>query len=466
MSNPTHPASLDTDALKAEVRRLAEVPNITAAEAQRLDKLCEELEARQARGERIAAAKAKATDRIPGHDSPTFWRQTPTGEVFTTEARTRRESADLALRAADMIAAERGADLRPELRHHLEHHADYAEVMRAQSDPHYFRAWARIITSGDMGRAALDMSDGERQALARVRHAEARAMSLIDTAGGFGLPQLLDPTIVLTSTTGVNPMRNVARIVTGVSDEWKGITSAGITASWDAEGSEVSDDSPSLLQPTVTAHKAAAFIPFSIELEGDFTSLAEQMRVLLAASKDALEGQTFITGDGSGKPYGVVHRLDANTNAEVYTTTAGLIDAAQIYKVYAALPARYRQNAAWMADTSVVNEIRKAGDDKLGNQTVALNAGYDFTLLGRPLVENGYMPVYNATSGSNYTVVGDWSQYVIFDRLASARVELVPHLFGTNGRVTGQRGIYFWWRVGADLISPTGETGMRLLQSV
>jgi len=456
-------SAMSDDQLAAEIRNLANAATITAAEAERLDAMCTAYERRQIR--------AKATAVTPGYDgaentSPTFWRQTTPTEVFAAEARTKRESTDLALRAADMVAEQAG-ELRPELRQHLENHGDFAEVFRAQADPQYFRAWARIVTAGDMGRAALDMTDDERHALARVRSAEARAMSLTGTSGGFGVPQLLDPSITLTSTSGVNPMRAVARIVTGISDEWRGVTSAGVAASWDAEGAEVSDDSPTLAQPTIKAYKGAAFVPFSIELEGDFESLAAQLRVLLAESKDALEGQAFIFGDGSGKPYGIIHRLDANTNAEVYTTTAGVIGGVDIYRAYAALPARYRQNAAWMADTSVLNEIRKAGDDKLGNQTVALDSGYDFTLLGKPVVENGYMPVFTATTGANYTVVGDWSsRYVIFDRLASARVELVPHLTGSNGRPTGQRGVYYYWRTGADLISPTGETGMRLLQSV
>jgi len=459
-----NPVSMPDRALHAEVRRLAELPNITATENERLEVLLAEVEARQARK---AAKPATSTERTAGYDTGmTYWRQTNDRDVFTAEARGKREAADLALRAADMVAEQAG-QLRPELRQHLEHRPDFAEVFRAQSDPDYFRAWARIVTAGDMGRAALDMTDGERNALARVRQAEARAMSLTDTAGGFGVPQVLDPAIVLTSTSGVNPMRNVARIVTGISDEWKGVTSAGVSAAWTGEGTEIGDNSPTLAQPTIKAYKAAAFVPFSIELEGDYVSLAEQLRELLAVSKDSLEGAAFISGDGSGKPYGVVHRLDANTSAEVFTTTSGVIGGVDVYKAYSALPARYRQQAAWMGDTSVLNEIRKAGDDKLGNQTVALDSGYDFTLLGKPVVENGYMPVFAATTGASYVVVGSWQQYVIFDRLASARVELVPHLFGTtNGRPTGQRGIYYWWRTGADLISPTGETGMRLLQSV
>jgi HK97 family phage major capsid protein len=55
-------------------------------------------------------------------------------------------------------------------------------------------------------------------------------------------------------------MRSVARVETTVGDTKYFITSAGVTASWDAEAAEVSDDSPTLAQPSVPVYKAAAFI--------------------------------------------------------------------------------------------------------------------------------------------------------------------------------------------------------------
>jgi len=45
---------------------------------------------------------------------------------------------------------------------------------------------------------------------------------------------------------------------------WKGVSSSGVTWSFGAEATEVSDDSPVLAQPSVTVHMARGFIPFSI----------------------------------------------------------------------------------------------------------------------------------------------------------------------------------------------------------
>ena len=54
-------------------------------------------------------------------------------------------------------------------------------------------------------------------------------------------------------------------------------------------------------------------------------------------------------------------------------------------------------------------------------------------------------------SGDNYIlIVGDFSNYVIADRIGMS-VELVPHLFATgNNRPSGQRGFFAFYRTGAD----------------
>jgi HK97 family phage major capsid protein len=69
-------------------------------------------------------------------------------------------------------------------------------------------------------------------------------------------------------------------------------------------------------------------------------------------------------------------------------------------------------------------------------------------LLRRAIYENSQQ------RGGDWLVVGDHRQYVILDRLG-ARAEIVPHLFGTShNRPTGQRGVLYWWRGGAEVLVP------------
>jgi HK97 family phage major capsid protein len=461
--------SLSLSSIISEMRALAEVENISPADNRRLDQLTAEYEARMVRR---AEAQSRVVERASGvdedaHPSPTVIRRRTRAEVFATEARNAREAADLAARAIDVVESEGGREVKPEVRSLIERHPGFAEQFRATADPAYASAFARLVLAGDAGRAMLSMSDEERSAMQRVSVAEMRAVAVSpDTAGGYAVPQLLDPAIVVNNDGTIGRVRDLARVVTGISDKFTGINSAGITAAWSAEGSEVADGSPELQSNDITAHRATAFVPFSIEVEADWQGMVEQMRVLLADSKDRLENSAFISGDGSGKPYGIVNRLDASTTTEVIVTTSGQIGSVDIYKVLAELPPRYRSNASWVASLSVLNEIRAIGDDKLGNYVTDLTGGYGFALLGRPVFENSEMDaMVTTTAAANFAVVGDLSGYTIFDRLGSARVELVSHLFGSNQRPTGQRGLLYFWRVGADLTAGAASTepGMRLL---
>lgn len=465
--------------LAAEMKALASKPHITAGEDERLTRLtrglekidaeiaAEELELDERR-RRIAAAKAQATERHVGYDdSLTFWRQTDTREVFTSSSLDTRTRTDHALRAADVVAEEAGLNLVPSLRRHIERSIDFADTFRATADPAYLTGFGKLLAHMDAGRAMLTMTDSERDAFSRVAHAEARAMSTTDTAGGYAIPQLLDPQLMIHNAGRTNPIRQLARKVTGISDKWTGISTAGIVSSWDTEGSETSDDSPTLASVEITAHTGRSFIPFSIEIEGDWQGMVTEMQRLIADARDDLEATSFATGSGSGQPYGILTRLDANTNTEVVVTTDGALGAVDIYNVFQALPARYRSNAAWVMNLDVQNEIRNLSDStRLGAQVVPMTAGYSFELLGRPVYEASAFPTFTGTtSAANILVVGDWSNYIVFDRLASTRVELVPHIFGTNGRPTGQRGVFAYFRTGADVASTGANPGFKLLQN-
>ena len=292
---------------------------------------------------------------------------------------------------------------------------------------------------------------------------EARAASLTDGSGGYGVPVLIDPTIVLTGQGSLNPMRRIAQQKTITTDAWKGVSSAGVSWSYDAEAAEVSDDAPTLVQPAVNVHAARGFIPYSIEIGMDYPSFAEEFGRLLAEGYDELQAAAFITGagDSSNQPYGIVTALDANTNVEVIPTTDGLFAAADIDKVWTALPDRSKANATWLMNSDVDSYIAAWGD-AYGGRTVDL-AGRATTLRGRPIEVATNMPAFTGTTGAaNILVVGDFRNYLIVDR-AGMTVELIPHLFGTtSNRPSGQRGIFAWARHGADSIN---DDGFRLLQN-
>jgi HK97 family phage major capsid protein len=102
-----------------------------------------------------------------------------------------------------------------------------------------------------------------------VGEALRAAMSLTDANGGYLVPFTLDPTIILTNAGAANPFRQISTIKTIATDTWNGVTSAGVSAEWTAEGVEAADASPTLGQPTITPKKADAWVFGSYEVLAD-----------------------------------------------------------------------------------------------------------------------------------------------------------------------------------------------------
>lgn len=322
----------------------------------------------------------------------------------------------------------------------------------AAASDEYRSAWSKAIT----GNADI-MTNDEREAMHAVR-----AASLTDAAGGYAVPSPLDPTIVSTKAYAMSPLRQISTVKTITNDVWRGVTSAGATASFDAEAAEVSDDAPTLVQPTITPAKGQVFVPASIEITEDWAGMAGDLAQMFAEAKADLENTAFITGSGTNAPVGIVTALlAASTTSQVDATTASVFGLVDLFATHEALPVRHRSRATWLANNAIINDIRQFGTANVYfGYTVDLQSGAPAQLLGRPLYEASAMDS-TITTDAEILVFGDFSRYVIVDRVGFS-VEFIPHLFGTtNARPTGQRGWYGYWRVGADSID---DNAFRYLQ--
>lgn len=353
------------------------------------------------------------------------------------------------LRSRALSAVERMAGANDKIRaaatHIIERFDDsdgrIARMCLATSSPEYLRAWSKMASNrGHM------VTKEEQSAL-------ERAMSLTDSAGGYLVPFQLDPTVIISSNGSRNQIRQVARQVVATGDTWNGVSSGAVSWSWDAEAAEVSDDTTTFTQPSITVHKAAGFVPISIEALEDEANVTAEVARLLAFGKDTLEAEAFVTGTGSGQPTGIVTAL-TGTASEINAATDDTFALADVYRLDEALPARHRAGAAWLANRAIYNDVRQF--DTSGGAALWERLGADVPplLLGRPALEAEAMDTITTTGAvSNYVLVlGDFSNYVIADRIGMA-IEFIPHLFSTgNNRPSGQRGWYAHYRVGADSV--------------
>jgi HK97 family phage major capsid protein len=326
-----------------------------------------------------------------------------------------------------------------------------------------------LLTENDTYRSAFQRVMTDPHPVLTAAEAEAlrayesfRAMSLTDGAGGFGVPAFLDASITLVDQGATNPFLDLARVVTITSDVWKGVASTGVTWSWDGEATAVSDDTPTLTQPTITPRHARGFVPFSFEIGMDYPGFATEVAGLLSEGYAELTAQAFATGNGTTEPQGVITALDALTTSEVVVTTDGTFSAADISKVWTALPDRARGNATWVMSHDVLDAIAAWGD-AYGGRTSDL-AGQPASLRQRPIRTSSYFPAFTGTTGAaNLLVVGDFRKGMTIVQRAGMTVELVPHLFDvTSNMPTSQRGWLAYARVGSGVIDPGA---LRLLQN-
>jgi HK97 family phage major capsid protein len=380
--------------------------------------------------------------------------------IANVRSLTNAEARDKALRILDSkgAIAHLKADQKDQVERHVRRNTDIARRLLVTENDEYRDAWMKLVTDPQPF-----LEPEEQRAVQAWK--EYRAMSEgTSAAGGYGIPVLIDPSIILTAQGSGNPFLELARQVDINTNVWKGVSSAGVSWSFDAEATEVSDDSPTLAQPSVTVYMARGFIPYSIELGQDYPSFAEEMSNLLAAGYDELLVDKFSRGSGTGEPFGILTALDANTNVEVTSTTDGAFGQEDIYKVWKSLPQRYRRQAAWMMSVDVNNKIRQMGTANVFHAyTENLPAEWADELFGKQVYESPYFPDFTGTTGAeNRLVVGDWTNYVIARR-GGMSVELVPHLIGlTNNRPTGQRGWFAYARIGGN---SANDLGFRLLQN-
>lgn len=334
-------------------------------------------------------------------------------------------------------------------------------ILLTEND-HYRSAFVKKTMFG----ADAALTPEETRAVAAFQDFEYRAASEgTTTAGGFGIPVLIDSSIILTSGAADVPLLRISRIETITTKEWKGVSSGAPSWSFDTEGTAVSDDMTTLAQPNVITYTARGFIPYSVEVSMDYPNFAAEMQGLIEQGYIDLLAQKTAIGSGSTEPWGIFTAIDQTAASEVVSTTDGAFGGEDIFKVWNALPERARMRASWFMDVTHESKIRQfaTGTNSMAYFTIDLSEGGISRINGRPVYLSDYAPAFSSTTGAaNRVVVGDFRHYVVAQR-AGMNLELVPMMFDvTNNMPTLQRGWLAWARVGADSVA---DQMFRLLQN-
>jgi HK97 family phage major capsid protein len=362
--------------------------------------------------------------------------------------------ADIRARAVDAIEqyAER-ADMWS-----LEHDgAEQATKMVQKSGKPFGTAVARqmLITGAPEYLAAFEQYLNDPGGFS-----QRAALSLTPANGGYLVPFTLDPTIILTNAGSANPYRRVANVKTTTTNDWNGVTSAGITAEWTGEGVEAADASPTVGPLKITPQKADAYLFGSFEVLSD-SDFAAQLPELLADAKDRIEETGFAVGTGTLQPWGVIPR---GTVLSIAGNAATGPRASDVYSLQAALPARFRGPRArnvWLGNLNAINTLRNVPKFTGSTESIVNDNGDEPRMLGKPFLESTSIVGVYATTNKVLAYL-DAKQYFIVDRVGMS-VVYDPVVLGANRRPTGQGAWYAFWRVGADVSTATAVRVLGLL---
>ncbi len=269
-----------------------------------------------------------------------------------------------------------------------------------------------------------------------------------DSEGGYLVPDEFERTLV-EALEEENVFRSLANVIkTSSGDRKIPVVASKGTASWvDEEGAyQESDDE--FNQISIGAYKLGTMIKVSEELLADSVfDLEAYISKEFARRIGAREEESFFTGDGAGKPLGI---LAKNGGAEVGVTasSATAITADEVIDLFYSLKTPYRKNAVWVLNDATIKQIRKLKD--ANGQYLwqpSLVAGTPDTILGRPVKTSAYMPV--AAAGAKTIAFGDFKYYWIADRQGRTFKKL-SEIYAANGQI----GFLGTQRVDGKLILP------------
>jgi HK97 family phage major capsid protein len=213
-------------------------------------------------------------------------------------------------------------------------------------------------------------------------------------------------------------------------------------ADWTTEVQAVTADTALQFgKRTMAPNILSKLLKVSIKLLEVSTIPAEQIVADRLAYKFAIpQEKAFLTGDGSGKPLGLMTASASgiSTGRDVSTgNTATAITFDGLTEAQMSVKAQYRKNAEWLFHRDAIKMLRKIKTGIASDTTYiyqpSVQMGQPDMLLGKPVNESEYMP-NTFTTGLYTGLFGDLSYYWICDQLPYT-VQRLNELYAATNQV-------------------------------
>ncbi len=237
------------------------------------------------------------------------------------------------------------------------------------------------------------------------------------SAGGYTVaPEYA--TNVITKITEINPMRQLANVMSiGTGKVYIPTLASDASGGWVTEVASRPSSEPTFGQVEIDVYEHAVVIPVSrVLLEDSFINLPAFLADRIAVKFAQAEADAFLTGDGSGKPTGIVDNPAAFSGVSVGTD---IIE--DIVDLFYSLKTAYAARGSWLMSRETMGAIRKAADVASGRGAIwsdGIGGGTPARLLGAPVYEAS-LDTYGSSAATGVVAMfGDFNAgYQVVDRV-------------------------------------------------
>lgn len=384
----------------------------------------------------------------------------PTEPDKVTEPPKAEDKQNSAIKAAYRLQfGEQGDEVKAILR---DLHGDDYETKRWNQKRH-FNAYLRGATRNEVpreGKMFLWTPDTVKLALQEGQDIDYMKTVMIesqDTLGGYTVPEDWRADVIsrLPGLTIMRPGANVIQtsrdsvsfpVATGGGSQYP----TAITPTWvdETPAAATADDNLTWGQEKIPIHTQMIKARLSRSLVEDAAfNLASYLARVFAEAAAIDEDNQFLTGDGAGKPQGILpNSANGLSITEDVSGDADTLKWDGLKSVLWGIDAQYRQSAVWIAEKATYEVIDKLkdGDGEYFWRNKDQQGAAPPRLHGYPCLEQEAMPTVAANA---YPIIfGDRRGYTIADRvgmsieryLDSATAELDQVLFLMRRRLGGQ----------------------------
>lgn len=264
------------------------------------------------------------------------------------------------------------------------------------------------------------------------------AYEKIGEDGGFLVPEEISSAILKklevaeSLSSRCTPLKlggNAMTINVDESQPWN----QGIQAYWTAEGAAITGSKPSFKQASFRVQKLACLVQATDELLDDATALGSYIQQAAPlAFMNKING-AIISGNGSGKPQGILNSGFAVTVDAESGQGNDTIVARNIINMYSRLFPQARGNAVWLINPEVETQLFSMVDDNdnfiyigpggFGSQLAGSPFG---TLMGRPVIP--MMSAMPALGDLGDIILADLSYYYLATKSSGVKSATSIHL--------------------------------------